>query len=303
MEAAILRCLEKNPAQRFQGIGELEAALAGVTQPAGPPAPPLPAPAQMPPAAASITPPAPQRAVASPAPISVTPHPQTGAMAAPASSSSRRLLTLAVILVVAAGAYLLGRMNKPDEAAPPAPAAEVSPSTAPPAARVSPAPPPATLPPARPAAEAKSPVKTETKTAAPPPTAPASAPVAAKSAPATLADVKALFIEPMEDGFDKVLTAEINKQLGADLVVVPARQMADAVLKGSGEWEKGRSSILGTRQTASASVTMVTRRGEKELWSGQAGDRAFLRGGGPRRVAERLVRDLKKALGEARKPS
>jgi hypothetical protein len=59
---------------------------------------------------------------------------------------------------------------------------------------------------------------------------------------------------------------------------------------------------LGLHDTATGAVSLTDRTGTRVLWSSEAGDRSLLFGSmrraGPRKVAERLVKNLKKALDQ-----
>lgn len=118
-------------------------------------------------------------------------------------------------------------------------------------------------------------------------------PPASASAPIinSIRDVKKLYIEKMPNDdldvyLDVYIKSEILRQMPERLTVVPRREDADAIMTGTASDHKG-------------SVTIFDLRGSIELWTGEAGDMGvFLTKvhGGEKKVAERLVSSLKKAL-------
>lgn len=120
-----------------------------------------------------------------------------------------------------------------------------------------------------------------------------------------LQDVRRIFIEPMPNDLDQYISAEITKEFKGQLVVVLKKESADAVLRGSSESKTGVGAAitgryLGLHDNASGSVSLVDRDETVVLWASEAGDRSLWKGilarGGQRKVAERLVNNLKKAL-------
>jgi hypothetical protein len=74
-------------------------------------------------------------------------------------------------------------------------------------------------------------------------------------------------------------------------------------MKGNGELRRANAvtgKVLGIRRDQTASVTITDITGASVLWTGEAGSRTILLGvikkGGPRKLAESLVGDLKRAL-------
>jgi hypothetical protein len=128
---------------------------------------------------------------------------------------------------------------------------------------------PATPPPSQPAAEKEKPA------------APANV-----SSVSSIRDVKKLYIEKMSNDLDEYIKAEISRQMPGRLLVVLNSEDADAIMKGSATENKG-------------SVTITDVRGTADLWVGEAGDKGLyltkIHGGG-KKVAERLVSGLKKAM-------
>ncbi len=107
----------------------------------------------------------------------------------------------------------------------------------------------------------------------------------AKKAPMILKNVRRLYIDKMSDDLDSYLKAAISRHLSEFFTMVLDRSSADAILQGTG---------------ARGTVTMVDRSGKVVLWSGTANDKDTkflnLRHGGEQEVAEKLAKQLKKAL-------
>jgi hypothetical protein len=122
-------------------------------------------------------------------------------------------------------------------------------------------------------------------------------------------DIKAVhkvFIEKMDNNLDQYLRAEFTKQFKGKVVVVLNSSDADAILAGVGEQETGTGAkitgrYLGLHDVATGTVSLLDKEGKVILWSGEAGDRNMWVGplarGGQRKVADRLVNKLKKAMG------
>ena len=113
----------------------------------------------------------------------------------------------------------------------------------------------------------------------------------------------------MANDLDQYIRTEIVKQMKGRLVVVLRQEDADAIMTGVGEYRTGTGAAitgryLGLHDNASASVFIVDREGKSLIWSSQARDRSLLFGamkrGGPRKVADRLVSKLKKAMESGR---
>jgi hypothetical protein len=109
----------------------------------------------------------------------------------------------------------------------------------------------------------------------------------------------------MDNDLDQYIRAEIQKKFRGDIVVVLKPDAADAILAGVSDHQSGtRAAVtgrwLGLHDTATGSVSLLDKTGTTVLWSSEAGDRSLLFGsmkrGGPRKVADRLVSNLKKAM-------
>lgn len=136
------------------------------------------------------------------------------------------------------------------------------------------------------------------------------APAPVRAQEPDLNTVRRLFVDAMPNDLDQYIRAEITKQLAGRLVIVLNKADADAVLTGTSAERTGTGAAitgryLGLHDNATGSVSLVDRGETVVLWSSEAGDRSLLFGiakrGGPRKVADRLVHDLKKALEAADK--
>jgi hypothetical protein len=139
-----------------------------------------------------------------------------------------------------------------------------------------------------------------------PVTAAASTTPAQPSTPAinSLKQVRKLYVDKMGGNLDEYLRVEIGKQLSWRFQIVLNKDIADALIIGTGEQTKDVGSVLtggylGLHDTATGAVSMVNKQGIV-LWSSSAGDRTLLLGpltrGGTPEVASRLVQNLKKAV-------
>lgn len=125
----------------------------------------------------------------------------------------------------------------------------------------------------------------------------------------SLKQVKTVYVEPMANDLDQFIRAEISKQMQGRLTVTVKQEEADACLVGTGEWKKGTGAAitgrwLGLHDTATGAVSLVPRNGSTVLWASEAGDRSIwwgvLKRGGPRKVADRLIHNLKSAVEQAK---
>jgi hypothetical protein len=121
-----------------------------------------------------------------------------------------------------------------------------------------------------------------------------------------LRSVHKVFIDKLPNDLDQYIRAEISKQMKGSMVVVLDEKDADGIITGVSEEEKGTGAkitgrYLGLHDIATASLSMVDKNRKVILWSDEAGDRSLMFGvirrGGERKVAERLVKKLKKATG------
>jgi hypothetical protein len=115
-----------------------------------------------------------------------------------------------------------------------------------------------------------------------------------------------IYIEKMENDLDGFMKAEFIKQ-NVPLKVVLTPEEAELVVTGAGSKDEKKSwseGWLTTGKDHNVGNIMVVRKENKEmLWAGEAGDRSLWWGslarGGQRKVASRLVKNLKKAIGPA----
>jgi serine/threonine-protein kinase len=122
--------------------------------------------------------------------------------------------------------------------------------------------------------------------------------------PKKLRAIQGLYIDKMANELDVYIRDEIRRRLPG-LRLVARRADADAVMRGKVEKHGDAGSTvtrgyLGLKSEYSAEVRITDIDGEHQLWSGEAGDSRALIGaikrGGPKKVAERLVSDLRKAM-------
>jgi flagellar basal body-associated protein FliL len=136
---------------------------------------------------------------------------------------------------------------------------------------------------------------------------PAAVPAGPKLTPniTSLRAMKKLYIEKMPSELDQFIRAEITKELKDRIMMVLSKEEADAIMTGSGENRTGTGAqvtgrVLGLHDNSTGAITISDRTGSVVLWSSEAGDRSLfwgsVRRGGPRKVADRLVNNLKKAL-------
>lgn len=133
------------------------------------------------------------------------------------------------------------------------------------------------------------------------------APVSTAAAQVTnLSSVHKIFIDKLDNNLDQYLRAEFFKQMKGRVTVVLEEKDADAVLTGISDEEKGTGAkitgrYLGLHDLATGSLSLLDKQRKQILWSDEAGDRSLLfsvaHRGGERKVAERLVSKLKKAMG------
>jgi hypothetical protein len=122
----------------------------------------------------------------------------------------------------------------------------------------------------------------------------------------SLKSIQKVYIEKMPNDLDQYLRAEIAKQFKGTLTVVLDKKDADGILAGIDEEKKGTGAqitgrYLGLHDNAIGTISMLDKSEKMILWTDEAGDRSLLFGvmkrGGQRKVADRLVSKLKKAMG------
>ncbi len=124
----------------------------------------------------------------------------------------------------------------------------------------------------------------------------------------SLKDIRKVYVDKMDNDLDQFLRAAISRKLRGDLLVARNEQEADAILTGVSHQTAARAAVagrwLGLHDTAKGVVSLIDTRDKRVLWTCGAGDRSWwgpIKGGGPRRVADRIVSDLKKALDQAKR--
>ena len=122
---------------------------------------------------------------------------------------------------------------------------------------------------------------------------------------ASLKSIKKIYVDKMDNDLDQYIRAEIQKKFKGEIVIVLNQESADAILAGVSEHQNGTKAAitgryLGLHDTATGSISLLDKTGTTVLWSGEAGDRSIMFGpmkrGGPRKVADRLISNLKKAI-------
>lgn len=125
----------------------------------------------------------------------------------------------------------------------------------------------------------------------------------------SLKSIRRIFVDKMPNDLHQYIRAEITKQFKGKILVVLKPEDADAIMVGVGDHKSGVGQAitgrwLGLHDTASGSISLLDKEGKVVLWSSEAGDRSIwwgaLKRGGPRKVADRLIHNLKKAINDAR---
>lgn len=121
----------------------------------------------------------------------------------------------------------------------------------------------------------------------------------------SLRAITKVYIEKMPNDLDQYLRAEIAKQFKGRLIVVLDKKDADGILAGIDDEKKGTGAqitgrYLGLHDNATGTLSMLDKNEKMILWTDEAGDRSLLFGvmkrGGQRKVADRLISKLKKAM-------
>src|ERR1035437_8732476 len=121
----------------------------------------------------------------------------------------------------------------------------------------------------------------------------------------SLASIRKIYIEKMPNDLDQYLRAEISKQFKGKVTVVLDKNDADGILTGIDEERKGTGAqitgrYLGLHDNATGTISMLDKEEKNIFWTDEAGDASLLCGvmkrGGQRKVADRLIAKLKKAM-------
>jgi hypothetical protein len=127
--------------------------------------------------------------------------------------------------------------------------------------------------------------------------------------PPALKSIHKIYIDKMPNDLDQYLRAEVAKQFKGRVVVVLKKEDADGIVTGVNEEQKGTAAkitgrYLGLHDTVNGTISLLDKTESTILWSDEAGDRNLFFGiahrGGERKVADRLVGKLKKAMEEAK---
>jgi hypothetical protein len=136
--------------------------------------------------------------------------------------------------------------------------------------------------------------------------------LAQPSTASSLRDIRKVYIEKMPNDLDQYLRAEIVKQFKGSLSVVLDKTEADGILVGIDEEKRGTGAqitgrYLGLHDNATGTVSLLDKGEKNILWTDEAGDRSLLFGpmkrGGQRKVADRLVAKLKRAMEPGLEPT
>lgn len=115
-----------------------------------------------------------------------------------------------------------------------------------------------------------------------------------------------MFIAPMENGLDGFIAPEIVKKK-IPLVVVTEETQADYILTGASlkaddHWY---NTVFGGKDKNEGNVRLLNVKTKEMIWAGEAGDRSLwwgnLKRGGERKVADRIVEQLKKFIKDSGK--
>ena len=110
-----------------------------------------------------------------------------------------------------------------------------------------------------------------------------------------------VFIAPMEGKLDGFIAPEVVKKK-LPLIIVMDEKAADYVLAGASikADDKWYHVIFGGKDKNEGNVRLVSVKDRQMVWAGEAGDRSLwwggIRRGGQRKVADRIVKEMKKAL-------
>jgi hypothetical protein len=127
---------------------------------------------------------------------------------------------------------------------------------------------------------------------------PITVPAIASGTPRLGAD-RHLYISPMEGKLDGFIAAEIIKEHLPVHIVLDDKD-ADLILVGQSlkEDDPWYNAVWGGKDKNEGNLRLIDVRSKSMVWAGEAGDRSLIYGqfkrGGERKVAERLVRQMKK---------
>jgi hypothetical protein len=126
---------------------------------------------------------------------------------------------------------------------------------------------------------------------------------AGDKAPSRVPSGSKIFVAPMEGNLHGFISPEIIKKK-VPLIVVTEEKDADFILTGAsirGD-DKWYHSVFGGKDKNEGNVQLISVKDKQVVWAREAGDRSMwwggLRRGGQRKVADRIVKQLKKDLFE-----
>ena len=104
----------------------------------------------------------------------------------------------------------------------------------------------------------------------------------------TLAGVKKVYVEKMDNNLDQFIISAISKKFHGSLIVVLDKGSADAILRATKDQQS----------TTKATIEMVDRSGRMIFWSGTAGDKNTIirKHEGDEKIGSALMDQLKKAM-------
>lgn len=126
---------------------------------------------------------------------------------------------------------------------------------------------------------------------------------AADRAPSRVPAGAKVFIAPMEGNLNGFIAPEIIKKR-VPLTIVTDEKDADYVLTGGSikADDKWYNAAFGGKDKNEGNVQLLSVKDKQMVWAGEAGDRSMwwgsLKRGGQRKVADRLVKQMKKDLFE-----
>jgi hypothetical protein len=126
---------------------------------------------------------------------------------------------------------------------------------------------------------------------------------AADKAPSRIPAGSKVFIAAMEGSLNGFIAPEIIKKK-VPLVVVTDEKDAEYILTGASVKadDKWYHSVFGGKDKNEGNVQLISVKDKQMVWAGEAGDRSMwwggLKRGGQRKVADRIVKQLKKDLFE-----
>jgi hypothetical protein len=125
--------------------------------------------------------------------------------------------------------------------------------------------------------------------------------VSGKDKPESIPGGSKVFIAQMDNGLDGFIAPEMIKKK-MPLIIVTDEKDADYVLSGASVKadDKWYNTVFGGKDKNEGNVRLLDVKNKRMVWAGEAGDRSLwwgnLRRGGERRVADRIVAQMKKDL-------